>query len=196
MAAWQFILAEDDTSGFVKVLPVVILFSLWGLGALSKLAKRKTQNTQRPIPPAPAGNAVPQPAVVRLPFGRVVGAAPRKLALPPRPSPPGSVAIARPAARPGTVSAKRARAAVTQQQADLLRRMPAGRREPALSQPQPVLTEVTPAPKDPPVPGRNLPMVDVRALTKRMQPVLLRYQYILTEVLRPPVALRGEEDDF
>ena len=38
-------------------------------------------------------------------------------------------------------------------------------------------------------------LVDGRALARRMQPALLRHQFILTEVLRPPLALREDDSD-
>jgi hypothetical protein len=205
MPALRFILADDDSNGWVKAIPAIIIVSVWVVGIVSSWVKKAGANAQGAAPPVP--RAMPPQKSARASALVVRGGI--------RPRPLGAQAAtqnrlapakaARPVARPGALSVARTKAMFAQQQADLIRGMLAGsaapaqkRREPALPKRQTVLSEVAPAPKDPPPMPRatESPRVDARALSKRMQPALLRYQYILTEVLRPPVALRTEEDDY
>jgi hypothetical protein len=205
MLALRLILADDDSTGWVKAIPAIIIVSIWVLGILSSWVKRASTNNQRTTPPAPRPVPPQRSASVSTPVAR--GAIqPRRLAAQASgKNRPGPAKAARAVARPGTLAVARTKAVFAQQQADLIRGMLAGsaapakkRREPALPKRPTVLSEVTAAPKDPPPMPQTTeaPRVDARALSKWMQPTLLRYQYILTEVLRPPVALRTEEDDY
>src|SRR5277367_6277808 len=183
MTAWRLILADDDSNGLMKALPVLVFVAIWVVGIITKLAKRNGQTAERATPPAAGAIPASKPISVSSPARRVAGAAPRLAALQkaPKINRPVGVKLARPVPRPGALSASRTKAAFAQQQADLIRGMLAGRpapgkqrREPVVPKREPVLTEITPAPQDPlPVArAQELPKVDARGLSKRMQPSL------------------------
>jgi hypothetical protein len=197
MTAMQYMLADDDSSGWLKAVPALIIVAIWILGMVSAIIKRSVKSSAAFRAPTARPAAHTKPIA---PKAFVTSASPTNR--------PAIAKVSRPIARPGALNVARTNAVIAQQQANAIKAMLANpaipgkkRREPALPKRQPaqsVLSEVRPAPRDPPpVPqAKELPRVDSRGLAKRMQPNLLRYQYILTEVLRPPVALRGEEDDY
>jgi hypothetical protein len=193
----------DDNPDWIKLIPVIVVGGIWVLGILSSIAKKagRGKATTRITPPAP----IPPRRLEAPPPMRSI--APRNTMAPPpmrplRQPPPKSPARI---ARPGALAKSRTDAMFASRQADAIRQMLTGGRAPAPPQRrepvppkrrQPASGRVAQPSSDIPLvsPTKAASLVDGRSLARRMQPGLLRYQFILTEVMRPPLALREEDD--
>lgn len=187
----SFILADDDTQ-WLKFLPAIVVVGVWLLGIGSAIFKRTTREQKTPIIPI-------------APFTGRSDAPSSPLPVTARPARP-VVAKARPAVgRPGALARMRTNAMFAARQAEAIRQLLAGgrplapqRRETIAPKRRQAVAEPVPPPQPefaPTAATRPTPsLVDGRALARRMQPALLRYQFILAEVLRPPLALRDEAD--
>ncbi|HWE92734.1 MAG TPA: hypothetical protein VG269_02065 [Tepidisphaeraceae bacterium] len=202
-------LLADDMSKFFLI---VIFAILWGVGAIASAVKKANEEATRkrarqPMVPRPA----PPARQIANTFDRFVGNAPvggrRPIATPPavarqaqalaqmtnRIRPPVRQAATRPT--PPTLSQRRIIPAPPPL------RPPA---QPALRAPaQPALRAPAPAPARPaltteqaPRAHRTAPSTSVAApaIRRWLRPGVLRRQFILTELLQPPLALREERE--
>lgn len=186
----SFILADDDTA-WLKFLPAVVVGAIWLLGIGSAIFKRASQGQKTPIVPiAPFTGRPDAPA-----SSRPVAA---------RPARPIIAKAPRPVGRPGALAKMRTDALFAARQAEAIRQLVAGGKPPVPQRHKPTPPRRRPPAAEPVAPKRAefVPteaihppsLVEGRALSRRMQPALLRYQFILTEILRPPLALRDEAD--
>ncbi|HEY2588081.1 MAG TPA: hypothetical protein VGI81_20225 [Tepidisphaeraceae bacterium] len=158
-----FILASGDDTELFKLVGIAIILVIAAIGALVK----KVREGQSPQ----ARRPVPPP----LP-GRPVPLAARVRAPGPKPLPP-LPALAQ-AAKPRPTTARRA--AVRRQAAPV--RQQAGAQPSRLS---------TPAPA---VPGvRATPSLPASSVANLLNPTTVRAQFILAEVLQPPLSLRARK---
>jgi hypothetical protein len=178
------ILGDGDVD-WVKLIPFAVVGIIWILRLVASVSKQSTRNQRSTIAPPPPISAA-------------------SMNLPPPVQPPRQLAAK--AGKPQRAPTKpRSIANAASRQSDAIRQMLAGlptaaagrRREPALpKRSQPAAQAVAPGKEEVPRPSsaKAVCLVDGPSLARRMQPALLRYQFILTEVLRPPLALREDDE--
>jgi hypothetical protein len=188
MTGFPQILADTNDS-IVKVLFGVVFLIIWGVSALmSVIAKKKEQERRERVRrEIETGRSVPPPmrqgpASMRPPMQ----APPRMQPAPPRPVQPRPVQH-RPPPLPQKQVRKRfpVKAPVARQPA-----IPASafQSEPA----EAVILEASHAAATPRVNRRPSNAPSAAALHSWLKPATLRQQFILTEVLQPPVAMREQ----
>ncbi len=172
-------------TGWLRFIPMIVVGAIWLFGIGSAIFKRASTGPKTPVVPiAPFSPKRPQPVPPPLPM---------------------TAKSLRPIPRPGALAKKRTDAVFAARQAEAIRQLVAGGRVPATPQRRHLAPEASsPAVKlsaaarseDSPTTTATAPaLVDGRSLSRRMQPALLRQQFILTEILRPPVSLRDDELD-
>jgi len=165
-AAW-LILA--DSVG-LKLVPFVIFLIIWGLGSLASVVNKAKEEAKR----REALSRMARGTAVTSPPRPIASAAPRRVAS--TASLPPLSHIARPAAAPARRAAQ-------------VRPAP---------QPQPAARKPAPAARPEPPPARPVTTASTRAtapaIRRWLNPATLRSQYILTELLQPPLGLRPPQE--
>lgn len=181
MTAASFILA--DSNGF-KLIGFVLLLIIWGIGSLVSAANKAKEQakrrqmllrTQGQMPPSP-----PRPPV-QAPQRRVASAAAQMRVAPGAALPP-LAHIARPVPTPAKHPVHARPAAVRPPQP-----APPAARIAAPLQPEPASVRPSAAA---PSPSR----ATAPAIARWLKPQTLRSQYILTEILQPPLGLRPRQE--
>ena len=169
MQLFTHILATDDTDGLAKIVIGVIVFIFWGIGALASALKNKSQ--QAPLP------RVANPPPIELTPNMEI--APRRPVMA-RPPP------LRPGARPVTSPPRRAvpRLVTAPAMQPVQQRLSP---PPLAAAPAPVARAVITNPAPPTTTARVSP---ASLLANKLRPESLRTQWLLTEVLAKPLALR------
>jgi len=196
------LIVADDSIDWVRLIPFVVIGGIWVLGALASMVKRASGGNRTTIvPPAP----VRPPSIDAPPPIRPILPSNLRGAPPARPLRQPPARVRGPIARPGSLAKSRTDAVFASRQADAIRQMLAGAASPAAPRrrepPPPKRRQSVPEPvaraQSDAAPASTVQvasMVDGRSLARQMQPALLRYQFILTEVLRPPLALREDDE--
>jgi hypothetical protein len=178
------ILASDN--GTEKAIGYAVVLGFWLLWSLASWLKKVTSgSTSRPVPrppslPSDARRPIPalkQALQSRPPQGRPFG---QKTA-PPRLKPQQRPAFS---ARPVPPPLPTAR----------LAQQPRGPQPPAPRGPQPPPPPRAPASIAPPVSAQPTRQSFAASLNRWLQPSTLRTQFILTEILQPPLGLRETEN--
>ena len=166
------ILASDDYDGMIKLIGGVIVLIVWGVGAMVSTIKKAQAQAQTRQKQARAPYAIPLPAQ-RTVAGQARPASlppPLPMALPPLSTLGGAQATRQRAVRQAPPAAKQARAAAP----------------PA----RPVARIPSPPPKPAVAPRPATP----DTIAGLLRPTTVRAQFILAEVLQPPLALRTKQN--
>jgi hypothetical protein len=181
------ILAED--SGLVKFVFFVIFAIIWGIGALASTIKKANEQARRRAALRPQAQQPQQPPVQAAQPQRAIPV--RRIVAPPQRQAAPRQQVARRATPPSLL-----------QRAQVLTNMVRPAAAPAPRQPQP-------PPLVPARPATNLakPSAAVAAVSHTtpggasaaairnwLRPVSLRKQFILTELLQPPISLREKPE--
>ena len=224
MPPFSFILAQADGDDVVKILFGIIALIIWGVGAMASAAKKQKEQQRRrqmldadpfrpppPRSPPPVVRPVPPMMHPNVPLPPPVRPAPAVRPLPPlpprvTPAPPRLQAPQVPRVMTPVPPQRRTQPPKKQQPR---RAAPAPRRVPT-----PVPVEAL-APMDedgPSAPSAfaneirsaeeataaaavaRKPAVSAMALSRWLTPATLRSQFILTEVLQPPLAMRPDRE--
>jgi len=192
------ILAADDQTP--KVVFAIAIFVIWGISALISWVNKQQQEAKRRQVRQELERAsryrqqqqpIPQPTQRRVP--RIAeGLAQRfpDVLLPPNPAPPPLPQQRRPmppTSRPTPVR-RPPKAAAPRRVVPL---PPPPLEE--VARPQPVIAPAITRPVAPM--ARRAPTVDAAAIAQWLTPATLRKQFILTEVLQPPLAMRPDRDE-
>ena len=170
MPAASLILA--DSVG-LKLIPFVIFLIIWGLGSLASVVNKAKEEAKR----REAMSRMARGQMPPSPQRPIAAAAPRRVASM-APLPPLSH-IARPAAAPARRAAQVRPAPQPQPMAPAVHKpAPAARPEPPPARPPATASTRATAP----------------AIRRWLNPATLRSQYILTEVLQPPLGLRPPQE--
>lgn len=164
MASLPSILASDDYDGMIKLIGGVIVLIIWGVGAMASTIKKAQAQARQKQARAPF--APPLPAQ------RPIAAPARPPAIPPRipmALPPLSTLVR---AQPPARAAARPKAAAPVQITSAPARV------------------AVPKPKAAPV----SPAVASSSIAGLLRPTTVRAQFILAEVLQPPLALRTKQN--
>jgi hypothetical protein len=166
MTPRPFILASDDYDSMIKLIGGVIVLIIWGIGAMASTIKKAQAKSRQKQVRAPFAPPLPAQRPIAGP-ARPPAIPPRiPMALPPLPT----LARAQPPAR----AAARPKAAIP---------------VPRSSAPAPPPVAV-PRPKAVPV----SPAVASSSIAGLLRPTTVRAQFILAEVLQPPLALRSKRN--
>jgi hypothetical protein len=180
------ILADGDVD-WAKLIPFAVIGVIWILRLVVSVSKQSNRSQRSTLaPPRPVSRGV--------------------LNLPPSVQPLRQPPSSRPSPAPRAAGKPRVGVSAVSRQSNAIRQVLAGtptgaagrRREPTLPpRRQPAAQAIRKSTSEPSgiSSTRSVPLIDGPSLTRRLRPALLRYQFILTEILRPPLALREDDDD-
>lgn len=175
---WNILADSDGDIGKLVIGVIALIF--WGVSAMVSAAKKRQEQARRRqmFEQIARGGAVPTPPAP--PARPAVRPGPSRAMLPPkRPMPAAQAARMTgpppPAPRRGKSKGQSARTSAP---------------SPLTTAASPIASATTAAGGTESRPAAKAPPVDARALRRWLTPATLRSQFMLTEVLQPPLALR------